>query len=394
MPIMMPTAPVHLARWLSRGIALAVAIAGASPVVAQAPVSWRLSSAPRTTIGVDDTDPRATLHEVVGATRLSNGSILIGDRGDHAFLLFDANGRFVRSFARKGSGPGEVRYLGRMWRCGDSLYSYDIEEGHRISVFSLDGRYVRAFRFGSPQTGTPPYASRCNRAGVFAHIGWDRPREPKAGVHRSLVPLWLSGADSVVRRVIDSVPGSERLGTTSEGRITGSRPLPFGKQPVLAMGASIVYSGSADDFTVRRFDLTGKALSPLRRNSVPSPVTRRDIDHAILMETVGRSDSIKARIARVYAGMPLPKTMAAYSHLVIDANDWVWVRPQVNAGTTDVTWSVFNPSGALVAEVRVPALLEVFEIGVDYVLGRYVDPTDEIPHVRLYGLSRAAAARR
>lgn len=394
MSITRPTAPSPLARWLARGLALAVAIAGAAPVVAQSPASWRLSPTPRTTIGLDDTDPRATLHEVVGATRLSNGSILIGDRGDHAFLLFDANGRFVRSFARKGSGPGEVRYLGHMWRCGDSLYSQDIEEGHRISVFSLDGRYIRAFRFGSPQSGTPPYQSRCNRAGVFVHIGWDRPREPKAGVYRSLVPLWLSGTDSVVRRVIDSVPGSERLGTTSEGRITGSRPLPFGKQPVLAMGTSIVYSGSADDFTVSRFDLSGKALPPLRRNSVPLPVTKRDIDHAILMETVGRSDSIKARIARVYAGMPLPKTLAAYSQMVVDANDWVWVRPQVNAGTTEVAWSVFNPAGTLVAEVRIPALLEVFEIGVDYVLGRFVDPADEIPHVRLYTLTRPAAGRR
>jgi hypothetical protein len=257
MPIMTSTAPVRLARWWSRGIALAVAISGAAPVVAQSPVSWRLSSAPRTTIGVDDTDPRATLHEVVGATRLSNGSILIGDRGDHAFLLFDANGRFVRSFARKGSGPGEVRYLGRMWRCGDSVYSQDIEEGHRISVFSLDGRYVRAFRFGSPQTGTPPYASGCNRAGVFAHIGWDRPREPKAGVHRSLVPLWLSGADSLVRRVIDSVPGSERLGTTSEGRRSPVAAAPPVQQPAPSR------RGGHDDHDHRS---PGHVRSPLASN--------------------------------------------------------------------------------------------------------------------------------
>ena len=32
--------------------------------------------------------------------------------------------------------------------------------------------------------------------------------------------------------------------------------------------------------------------------------------------------------------------------------------------------------------------LEIYEIGADYVLGRYIDPDEQVPEVRLYGLIR------
>jgi hypothetical protein len=38
--------------------------------------------------------------------------------------------------------------------------------------------------------------------------------------------------------------------------------------------------------------------------------------------------------------------------------------------------------------VTMPSALEVYEIGRDYVLGRYVDPDESVPEVRLYTLRR------
>lgn len=158
----------------------------------QPPARWTLDAKPSITLGLDDSDPAALLQKIVSATRLPDGAILVGDLGDFALKRFSANGRLERSFARSGSGPGEVRYLGRMLRCGNSVFTYDIAEGHRMSVFALDGRYVRTFRFRGPPGQQTPYSSACNAAGDFVHLGWGAAREIKPGTHRPRVPVWTS----------------------------------------------------------------------------------------------------------------------------------------------------------------------------------------------------------
>jgi hypothetical protein len=88
--------------------------------------------------------------------------------------------------------------------------------------------------------------------------------------------------------------------------------------------------------------------------------------------------------------MEFPPTLPAYTALIVDSEDLVWVRafPRGTGGTAP--WSVFASSGALIAEVAVPRHLEVFEIGRDYLLGRYLDPAEAIPEVRLYRLDRGS----
>ena len=52
---------------------------------------------------------------------------------------------------------------------------------------------------------------------------------------------------------------------------------------------------------------------------------------------------------------------------------------------------VFGADGRTVAVVVLPAALEVYEIGLDYVLGRAVDENDGVPEVRLFALRRTPA---
>lgn len=40
------------------------------------------------------------------------------------------------------------------------------------------------------------------------------------------------------------------------------------------------------------------------------------------------------------------------------------------------------------ATVPLPTALEVYEVGRDYVLGRYVDADESVPEVRLYAVTR------
>ncbi len=348
---------------------------------------WSIEPRPAVTLGADQADTLGFFAVVLGATRLPEGRILVADRGDYALKLFGVDGKYQRRLVRKGSGPGEVGYLKSFLRCGDSLVTIDID-GNRVSVFSLDGTYARSFRFGSPQTGRPPYASECNRGGTFVHYGWESRADMKGGVYRPMVPFWLSASDSGVRTVIATLAGSERYGVVLDNQFRGSRPLPLGKEPVIAAAADRVYIGTADTYEIAVYDLSGRSLGVIRRTGLDLALTRADIDAAKAREISRRGESSRVSVEREYASMPFPKAVPAYTALIVDADGYLWVQDFPRGGTDRVHWTVFDRSGAPRADLSLPTDLQVYEIGHDYVLGRYLDPALSVPEVRLYRLSR------
>ncbi|MGQ0640664.1 MAG: hypothetical protein ACT4P6_07820 [Gemmatimonadaceae bacterium] len=360
----------------------ALGVLGAQPTR-----SWVLDAKPLLVLGNSESDSTA-FAAVVGATRLPNGNILVGDRSAYALRLFGTDGKHLRDFARKGSGPGEITYLRFLLRCGDSLFTMDVQNGHRVAVFTRDGRYERTYRFGSPQAASVPYASVCNSNRVFAHYGWELQNSMKGGTFRALVPFWISGPDSSVRRVIGDFPGSERFGLVVKGQFRGTRPLPLGKEPAIAIGGDRVYIGTADRYEIAAFDFTGRRVATISKPNVNLAVTQADIDYSIDQETAGRGDSIRARVASSYAQITLPKTVPAYAAMVVDREDLLWVQDYPRPQTPLVRWSIFDRSGTAVAESRVPTHLRILEVGRDYVLGSYLDPEEAVPEVRLYRLAR------
>lgn len=355
---------------------------------AQRPLRWTVDPQPQLTLGAGDAS--GTFGDVAGATRLPDGSILVGDRGDLALHLFSAQGRKVRSFGRKGTGPGEIEYVGRLLRCGDSIYTHDAGNGGRTSVFTLDGRYVRQFRFTGPGEAQQPYSSACNARGTFVHIGWEDRRQMRAGRFRTPVPLWLSRPTEGVLRVLDSIPGSERWGYVSNGQPAGTGPLPFGKQPVIGISETRVYAGSADEFRVQTYDMQGRAGATLSRPSPPQRLERADINAYIERVSSRAPASARERIVQSFSEIEFPSTAPAYTALLVDHTNHVWIRSYTRADKPDATWSVFSPTGALVAEVSVPARLSVHEIGTDHILGDMEDEDTAEPLVLLYRLRRGS----
>lgn len=134
----------------------------------------------------------ALLQRATGATRLSDGSVIVADLGEAPLRRFNADGSLATRISRAGSGPGEMQYLAWLFRCGDQFITYDIQ-GCRISIFNLDGKYQREFRFKVPTGQQVPYTSACSSDRRFAHAGWGR-MQPIAGAHRDTVPLWTARA--------------------------------------------------------------------------------------------------------------------------------------------------------------------------------------------------------
>lgn len=373
--------------WLRSIAAATVLIVRIAPCADAKQAEWTIGSNPVSRLGaVDQTD--VTFAEVVGATRLANGNVIVGDHGDFALREFSPTGVVVKSFGRKGGGPGEIRTLRSMHRCGDSLFTVDLD-GRKVSTFSLEGRFVRQFRFAAPHSNSS-YRTACNGAQRFVHYGWEAESDMRGGTYRPLVPFWTTGADGSVEAVLGRFPGSERFGLVIENQLRGSRPLPLGRETQIAIGSKRVYLGIAEAFEVQVFSETGANLGTLKSARPAARARVADVERARSAEILSKGKQWEASVARDYSMMQLRSTLPAYDRILVDSQDWVWVRVFPRAGESSHRWIVFDTSNAERASVVVPAQFEVLEIGSDYVLGRYVDDADQVPEVRLYELMRAS----
>ena len=341
---------------------------------------WTIDAKPLLTLGKAVGDESEVFASVSGATRLPNGNVLVADRGEYSMHIYSPTGQEIKKSGRKGTGPGEFTYLASLFRCGTEVLTYDIE-GSRMSVFSLDGTLRRSFRWSTRIGGNIPYKSACNRDGVFVHYGWPSASERKIGVHRGRVPLWMSGADSAAGRSLGTIAGSERW-----GQAHGSRPLPLGREPRIAMGTTRAYVGEATNYTINVFAVDGKPLAPIKKAVKLIPVAAKDVSDELERELGSVGEKRRKGLEEEFAKIPMPKTLPPYRALAVDALDNLWVQDYARSAPTSVMWTVFDARGQQVAAVQLPFALDVFEIGSDYVLGRYLDEDEGVPQVRMYRL--------
>jgi hypothetical protein len=307
----------------------------------------------------------------------------VGNRGDYALLVFDAKGQFVKKVARKGQGPGEVEYLLSLQRCGDAIYTRDIN-GDRVQEFGTDLTVKRAFRFAG-QT----YRIACNAKGQFVHMGWDENRTIRGGVYRPTSRYWITPPDSTAGVTLGVFPGSERFGSTgSNGKVTGTAPLVLGREPRVAIGPDAAYLALADSLSLLVFDLAGKPKPALRAAFTPVATSDADVETEIERQVAALGEQMRKPMTATLRQMPRPKSLPATRDLLVDALGLVWVQSYPSAGQRAVTWTVFRPTGAVVARVSLPVGLEVFEIGRDYLLAQVINEDTSVPEVHLYPVAR------
>jgi hypothetical protein len=358
--------------------------------VAQATMAqtgWSVASTPAVSLGGDLAGKGEMFTVVYGATRLSDGNILVADDGNFGLRIVSPSGALVKQFGRKGRGPGELAALYGMRRCGDSVFTVE-RLSQKISVFGLDGTFARTFRFAAPPGTTSPSRSRCNTSGDFLHMGWHIGADLKPGLYRTAVPFWLSGADPRVKAVIGSMPGDEVQGIIGE-RVRGSGEALVGRRVITAIDRDRVYIGSGDGYEIGVFDFTGKRASTIgKTNAPPVPVTKADANAIIAHRLSLVTDQERPAHQRQLETFEVAKTFPPYAALVVDSEGLLWVQDYPKPRSPATRWTVFTRDGLQRAELQLPTALEVYEIGADYILGRYLDTQESIPQVRVYKLER------
>ena len=92
-------------------------------------------------------------------------------------------------------------------------------------------------------------------------------------------------------------------------------------------------------------------------------------------------------VSRVLSSLPRPETRPPFSRIVRDTEGNIWASEYVQLEYDPQRWTVFSPDGNLIGDVVVPERFRIFDIGSDFILGRYQDDLD-VEHVRVYRLSK------
>lgn len=90
-------------------------------------------------------------------------------------------------------------------------------------------------------------------------------------------------------------------------------------------------------------------------------------------------------VRRAVESLPPPDSLTGLRYVKVTNEGWLWVSPVRPPADSALTWSVYDLTGRRTATVTTPARFQPYEMGPDYVLGRYLDSMD-VNYVRLYEL--------
>lgn len=342
---------------------------------------WTVAQTPSVSIGTVSGDPVYELSGVTGAVRLDDGRFVVVNAGTSELRLYDPNGSYLGSFGRDGEGPGEFRRPAAVLPFADSLLVWD-SRLRRMSVFTTAGRFVRSFRIESAGF---TLAGRFADGSLLMHPRLLRPTlEMGDGLRRDLAPYVLYSMDG------DSVGaftwlGAEVIIRLFEGGGISAATRSLNRQTYAAVTDTSVFVGSNEAYVIEEYARDGQLLRSLQRPIAATPVTDARVAREAEAIALRLPEERRASFRQNWQDMPQPSALPFYSGLNISADGHLWVKKFSSLGDPNDTWSVFDPSGRLLGQVELPEGLTLYQVGDDYVLGRWRDDLD-VEYIVMYEL--------
>ena len=350
-------------------------------------LGWKLTAEPLLSIGAMRGDPALELFGVQDALRLDDGRILVANGGTSEVRVYDADGVHQATWGGVGERPGEFTGLTRLstWP-GDSVMAWDFSQ-NRLTVFDRDGVAVRTQHLnqggglGSDRFQGILADGSLITASLLSSDGGG----PTSGlVRRSLA---FARVSSEGRRLSDlgRHPDQEYYVRSELGAIVRH---PFRRSVHSAIWNEWVVISPSDRYEIRAYRPDGSLAVLVRLSHTTEAVTQGDMDRYAATRLEEAAPEARANLARVLEGMPPVERFPAFAALIADSSGDLWVRDYATPGVDRPVWTVFAGDGEVRGLVETPPGLDVYRIGIDYVLGRTVDELG-VERVQLWGLDRS-----
>lgn len=342
---------------------------------------WRVEEPPRLDLTRSGGGEAHEFFRVRDAVRLPDGSIVVADAGSSEVRFFDSEGKLLTAAGARGDGPGEFRGPdGIGLYPGDSVAVFD-RSHKRVTIFDRKGTMGRTLTL----TVDAPvddlhvrddgsFLARVTRTDALGEMG----RTPgRLRIPQDLLAFSPTGE---LRDSFTSVKGFETFVFER-----GDAQPPLRRESFVFVSDEAVVIGGADDMGYEVYAEDGRLKQRVQIPGYPLAVSRelRSALREELMQMAAPDfiQEVNRRMAEA-----IPESMPAYVDLLGDPDGYVWLGLYHRPGEPQ-KWVVFDSLGTWVGSVSLPKVLEVYEIGHDYLLGKGVDG-DGSETVELLGLIR------
>lgn len=358
-----------------------------------------LVTEPLLSLGVADDPPEEAFGFVAGAVLLADGGVAVADAFDLRIAVFDSVGEHVRSFGRRGSGPGEFEAIAAVGRYrGDSLYVGEFG-ARRITVLDPSSGEGRVLRPGASLPGVPEAAadaSCCHLLGATGQ-GAFLLAGPEWSPADGLEPRWgtvvvgLVPAEGGDPRVLAELRGAEHRASPSDYP-RPSTTLHFGNELTVTSAGNGFVVSDGRSYSLRVFDADGGLTAITRVVRARLPVTesdRRGVQAYYDSLAARAGGSLEGSGLDWVANRPFADSIPAYAVLLEDRAGRLWAGfPTTGERVSEMVFDVFDSGGRYQWSVEIPPGLALLDAHGDAVLLRQVDGLG-VQRVLLYRLASA-----
>lgn len=291
-------------------------------------------------------------NEVNGLAVAPDGSVFLAQQRAHTVHKFDRSGRLIKSFGRHGQGPGDFQFPKHLSILdGKVLVVGESPEVRRVSLFDLDGRFVKLVR-----TSEGPFVTTAVRDGVVAYIAKSFPRKG---------PLVLQESSVVL---LDTDSGKETVACDHTSFVDEPQVFawPGGPPPKVRFGRGemVINRTSGGDLAV------GYTTSPkvvvfapdgrrLREFSLDYPALkwtdalwRRYLDASFEAALARMPDTDPQKLRRNFEATPrVSEHLSFFTDMLADAEGRLIVLRRGDCfGSCDPVLRVYTPEGRLVGQ--------------------------------------------
>lgn len=305
---------------------------------------WRVEEEAR--IGSVDGEGPDALGSVVDVALDPMGRAWIADGQRKQLLVYDAQGRHVRTIGAPGAGPREFGAIaGMAWAPDGSLWVLDGGNA-RFAVYDTTGTLVRTQPNGSTITMTP-WPGGFDRAGRLYDVGV----QTRTGAPPAMVLVRSAPRQAPETFAFPEFEGEffEVSGGSSANRTVTRIAVPFTGVPVWAIDPDgYVWIANTAEYRIERHGFGGGTDRVVEREVDPIPVTRED--RARVME---ENEFFTRQGGRIDLSR-IPDHKPALNEFAFDDAGHLWVSPVLGAGEAPAL-DVFTPAGGYLGRVQLPA---------------------------------------
>lgn len=357
---------------------------------------WGVVGEPVVDLGGGD-QPAEEFTSLRGAVRLPDGGLLLSEGGSNELRVFDADGNYRATWARRGQGPGEFTGISTpMPGAADSILVVDAQ-AQRTAVFAPDGRFVR-------QVVHPRSAEATTHLALMGHLPdgtlvlqstnfGNAPTTLGGPITRDTFAIVATGEGAVALDTIALVPGPELFAVQfKEGEYEGigqGSPA-FGRSTYTATSGvqGQILVGTNESNEVRVY--LGRSLRRILRDRTPArPVLE---EHKVRYRQDQEANYARSAVPEAVRAQwrenaarneRFAEVMPYYERLLFGTDGSVWVEAKRQYDDEGRRYVVYGADGRAVARVAFPDRVRPLQVGPDEMIGMWRDP-DDVVHLRVW----------